>query len=103
LGSAVRPEHKDSHTEVCTPSEGVEADHAGSVHDYEATKSMGGPVIASNASVRADAVVNFEGAALDNDPHAEAVGDTDACNVGAGVGLGERRHGVGDVLGCEHE
>jgi hypothetical protein len=53
--------------------------------------------------VRTDAVVNFEGATLDDDPHAEAVGDTDAGNIQAGVGLSERGPGVGDVLGREHE
>ena len=69
----------------------------------EAAKAMGGPVVAAGAPVRTDAVVDFEGATLDDDSHAEAVGDTDAGRVGAGVGLGERRHGVGDVLGREHE
>ena len=46
-------------------------------------------------------VVNFEGATFDADSHAEAVGDTDAGQLGTAVGLGEGHHRVGDVLGGE--
>ena len=98
LSRAVRPEHEDADAEVRAPAEGVEADHAGRVQDDESAKAMSGPVVAAGAPVRTDAVVDFEGATLDDDPHAEAVGDTDAGKVRAGVGLGERRHGVGDIL-----
>ena len=48
---------------------------------------MGGPVVASPTAVLAYAVVDFERAALDDDPDAEAVTDTDAPEVGTGVGL----------------
>jgi hypothetical protein len=43
--------------------------------------------------------MNFEGATLNDDSHAEAVGDTDSSDVGAGIGIGERQHGVGYILG----
>jgi hypothetical protein len=49
---------------------------------------MGGSLIAAGAAVGTDPVVNFEGTTLDDDSHAEAVGDTDAGNVRAGVSLG---------------
>jgi hypothetical protein len=62
---------------------------------------MGSPVISPGAPVRTDAVVDFEGATLHDDPHSEAVGDTDAGRVGALIGLCERHHRVGDVLGRE--
>jgi hypothetical protein len=103
LGRTVGAEHEDADAEARAPSEGVEADHAGSVENDETAESMSGPVIAPRPTMWADAVVNFEGTTLDDDSHAEAVDDTDACDVGAAVGLGERRHGVGDVLGDEHE
>jgi hypothetical protein len=64
---------------------------------------MRSPVVATGAPVRTYAVVNFEGAAVDDDSHAESVGDTDASQVGSGVGLCESGRGVGDVLGCEYE
>ena len=63
---------------------------------------MGGPVVAPAAPVRPHAVLDFKCTTLDDDSHAEAVGDTNAGHVGAGVGLGKRRHGVGDVLGDKH-
>jgi hypothetical protein len=53
--------------------------------------------------VRTNAVVNFEGASLDDDATTEAVDDADASGVRARVGLGERRRGVGDVFGREYE
>jgi hypothetical protein len=53
---------------------------------------MGRPVEATGAPVRTDAVVDFEGATLDDNPYAEAVGDTDAGAVRAGVRLSKRVH-----------
>ena len=99
LRRAVRPEHQDPDTERVAPPEGVEGNDPRSVEDDEAPQSMSGPVEAAGATVRTDPVVDLQGSPLDDDPDAEAVGDTDAGRVGAGVGLGERRHGVGDVLG----
>jgi len=103
LGRAVRPEHQHSDSEGIAPPNGVQGDDSRSVQDHEAAKTMGSSVVAAGAPVRADTVVDFEGAALDNNPHAEAVNDADTSRVGSVVGLGERRRGVGDVLGCEDE
>jgi hypothetical protein len=64
---------------------------------------VGSLVVAAGATVRTDAVVNFEGSTLDDDVHTETVDNTDASRVGAAVGLLERRRGVDDVLGREHE
>jgi hypothetical protein len=80
------------------PSERIQADRAGSVQDHEAAKTMGGPVVAAGAPVRTDAVVNFEGTALYDDAHSEAVTDTDTSHVGASVGFSERHHRIGYVL-----
>jgi len=101
LSRAVRAEHQDTDAEARAPAQRVKADRAGCVQDHEAAKAMRGPVIATGAPVGTHTVVNFEGTTLDHDPHAKAVGDTDAGRVGTGIGLGERRHGVGDILGGE--
>jgi hypothetical protein len=53
--------------------------------------------------VRTDAVVDFEGATLDDDSHAETVDEADTGRIGSAVGLGERSRGIGDVLGREHK
>ncbi|MGD0287912.1 MAG: hypothetical protein ABSC31_16315 [Acidimicrobiales bacterium] len=89
LSRAVRTEHQDPDAEVRAPAQGVKADHAGSIQDHEAAEPMGGPVVAASAPVRSYAVVDFEGAVLDDHSHAKAVGDTDTSEVGPTVGLGE--------------
>jgi hypothetical protein len=99
----VSTEHDDADTEVCTPSEGVEGDGPRSVEDDEAPQSMGGSGEAAGTTVRAYVVVDFESTTLHDAPHAESVGDTDASQVGSGIGLGERRHGPGDILRREHQ
>jgi hypothetical protein len=83
LSRAVRAEHQDTDAEARAPAQRVKADRAGCVQDHEAAKTMGGPVVAAGAPVRTDAVVNFEGTTLDHDPHAKAVGDTDASTIRA--------------------
>jgi hypothetical protein len=80
------------------PSEGVEADHAGCVQDYEATQAVGGPVIAARAPVRADAVVNFECATLDEDSNTEAVGYTYAGKESLGPIAEHVAHVLGKVM-----
>jgi hypothetical protein len=64
---------------------------------------MSGPVVAARAPVRTDTVVDLESATFHYDPHSEAVSDTDASEVRAGVGLGEHHHRIGDVLGRKSE
>jgi hypothetical protein len=98
LGRAVRPEHQDPDVERVAPSEGVEADHAGCVQDYEATQAVGGPVIAARAPVRADAVVNFECATLDEDSNTEAVGYTYAGKESLGPIAEHVAHVFGKVM-----
>ena len=80
------------------PVQGFEADHSGRVQHDKTGEAVSSPAVVSSASVRTNAVVNFEGASFDDDSHAEAVGDTDASEVRTRVGRAERRHGVGDVL-----
>jgi hypothetical protein len=92
LGRPVRPEHQDADAERVAPAERVEGDDPSSVEDHEAAKSVGGPIVAAGAPVRTDAVVDFEGATLDDDPHAEATRrflmsqpDFTACPVAASI------------------